>query len=800
MADKTYDILIDIQARVAAIDAAIAKVQQLESSTTGAIGNVARAGDAAAASIARITPLLSTIAAGLGIGIAGAFVSIIPAVLRLDEELRGIQSDNEKISRSLNDQVDKWRTLARTAKDANAVFDLQKEIVGTFDAAEKRIDDLNQKSRTFIQYTADLIASIYKQQTFSGPFESALADSRARALQDLSQHLDALHALTLVANDTSAAFERINTKPLSVGLDEINARVDKLRAQANALFQQTFLPRDATPEQLHAAAVAAAAFIAKSAELNLWVTGLARVENAARQVANALDAASRANLEKTLELTGQLDELAKKRSEDAAAAVRALYAGVTDPALKAKGLEEEKKAAALVTAEYQKQKDLTAEQARLEDNKTAAQQLILEGDEKHGNQLLLQNQIEQDALRISQQRRISYADAYAIAQNEVTTQQGLKDLKESQRGATEGELAAHRQITDLLREDSALLRSLQQQQRLITENPFLGPDEKQSALHANAIAQQQELATAIQQTQGALQQAYGAGAQEDITRLGERLTDLQTRFIEVGYTIQTTNFTGQFGAELVQWVNQVGTAAHNAAQIVTSTLNTALSSASQALTGLIFQTGNWRQTFAQAAQSIIQNIIQIVLQYTIGQAIMFAIRKAFGSQEERETNKRAAQAAIQWAPGAIAASIASYGAAAGAGLAAFLGAEVVGTAVAVGLSAGGSSYATGGYTGDGAPDEVAGIVHRGEYVIPAGVVDRLGVQNIRTFVNTPLFLEGGLVGAGSFDRSGDIRSELRKRDIKIIQVRDEFEAFNEYLQTNDAEVHIVRAVNKSMRT
>ncbi|OAH36981.1 hypothetical protein AX777_18250 [Sphingobium yanoikuyae] len=39
-------------------------------------------------------------------------------------------------------------------------------------------------------------------------------------------------------------------------------------------------------------------------------------------------------------------------------------------------------------------------------------------------------------------------------------------------------------------------------------------------------------------------------------------------------------------------------------------------------------------------------------------------------------------------------------------------------------------FASGGYTGDGPRNEVAGVVHRGEYVIPANAVDRIGIQNL----------------------------------------------------------------------
>ncbi len=39
-------------------------------------------------------------------------------------------------------------------------------------------------------------------------------------------------------------------------------------------------------------------------------------------------------------------------------------------------------------------------------------------------------------------------------------------------------------------------------------------------------------------------------------------------------------------------------------------------------------------------------------------------------------------------------------------------------------------YALGGYTGDGPQSEIAGVVHRGEYVLPPDVVDRYGVAGI----------------------------------------------------------------------
>lgn len=44
-------------------------------------------------------------------------------------------------------------------------------------------------------------------------------------------------------------------------------------------------------------------------------------------------------------------------------------------------------------------------------------------------------------------------------------------------------------------------------------------------------------------------------------------------------------------------------------------------------------------------------------------------------------------------------------------------------------------FSSGGYTGDGSKHEVAGVVHKGEYVVPADAVKRIGVQNLAAMAN-----------------------------------------------------------------
>lgn len=72
-------------------------------------------------------------------------------------------------------------------------------------------------------------------------------------------------------------------------------------------------------------------------------------------------------------------------------------------------------------------------------------------------------------------------------------------------------------------------------------------------------------------------------------------------------------------------------------------------------------------------------------------------------------------------------------------------------------------YAEGGYTGDGAKYEPAGVVHRGEYVFSAETVKRLGADNLDRLHTSAKrgYAAGGLVDApmkalmATSGRSGD---------------------------------------------
>lgn len=67
-------------------------------------------------------------------------------------------------------------------------------------------------------------------------------------------------------------------------------------------------------------------------------------------------------------------------------------------------------------------------------------------------------------------------------------------------------------------------------------------------------------------------------------------------------------------------------------------------------------------------------------------------------------------------------------------------------------------FAGGGYTGDGAKNQAAGVVHAGEYVMPKSTVDRVGVGALAAIHHggLPGYAKGGLVGASGGSGGGGV--------------------------------------------
>jgi len=189
------------------------------------------------------------------------------------------------------------------------------------------------------------------------------------------------------------------------------------------------------------------------------------------------------------------------------------------------------------------------------------------------------------------------------------------------------------------------------------------------------------------------------------------------------------SFGENFQATVVQLQNQFGTVAQQMAATFADVFNSAISSISNGITGLILGTMSWGQALAAIGTTIlttvVQSIVQMGVRWVATQILMATVGKSIMAASLAATMPIAAASSAVWATPATLATIASYGAAAAAAPGFILGAQ--GMVLAQSLAA----FKTGGYTGDGNPNDVAGIVHRGEFVVPADAVDRIGLSTLQ---------------------------------------------------------------------
>lgn len=161
---------------------------------------------------------------------------------------------------------------------------------------------------------------------------------------------------------------------------------------------------------------------------------------------------------------------------------------------------------------------------------------------------------------------------------------------------------------------------------------------------------------------------------------------------------------------------QLGTIAENVGRTISNTIGTAISSISSGITGLVTGTLTWGQALRQIGTSILNQVIDGVVR------MFFAWMTQRKAAAAVEVSASATETAAK-APSALLTSIKTLGIAAAVGAAAFLAAMAI---------TGG--FQAGGYTGDGPPGQVAGVVHRGEFVVPAPAVERIGIDSLHAMV------------------------------------------------------------------
>lgn len=259
---------------------------------------------------------------------------------------------------------------------------------------------------------------------------------------------------------------------------------------------------------------------------------------------------------------------------------------------------------------------------------------------------------------------------------------------------------------------------------IIESDPFMGEVERQEAL---ASVLRDELPV-LQEREDLLRAEFERQTRADPGRTLEttieaerQLTQAQLERLRATERIEAIQRSGTFSGALAARVNELrdafGNMAVSMANVAFNVVTSGVEGLSGALTSIIMGTKTAAQAFAQFGQQLLTTFIQQIITAVLYAEVAIPILTALG--------------------------VLSGGVTAASGAAVTTAALASGMAASSAATSGG--FAAGGYTGDGPTMQVAGAVHRGEFVVPAGRVRDLGLAN----------LEAMTFGGGSTPGGGD---------------------------------------------
>lgn len=180
----------------------------------------------------------------------------------------------------------------------------------------------------------------------------------------------------------------------------------------------------------------------------------------------------------------------------------------------------------------------------------------------------------------------------------------------------------------------------------------------------------------------------------------------------------------------------------------------------------------------QALSQLIASLVKLGIQYIVNAALA---NSAMASTAAVSATTAASTAAA-WAPAAAAVSLASYGANAVPANVGII--STYGLTEALSAFSGAAGFQTGGFTGNGAVDQIAGVVHGKEFVMNAAATKRIGVDNLTALMNGSM--QPSQVAAATSLNQGVIRTGI---SVQIIN-QGTYKDF-EVEQLSEQEVRII---------
>lgn len=289
--------------------------------------------------------------------------------------------------------------------------------------------------------------------------------------------------------------------------------------------------------------------------------------------------------------------------------------------------------------------------------------------------------------------------------SELTVAQQMQQIQ-NQLGAKWNDLS-HVEIDNL----DAKLTKLQQ---------LTGVQQELNSIYASTTGELEKQT----QTATALAQAYSRGmitAEQYSVRMNQLAVSAADTRLAMGGTSMSDEFLSSLGKMTKGYQGFVVGSTNAFGDFFATFEDGFASSIGKAITG----TESWgtalQQVASQALETLISSLVKVGLQYLVN----LAISEAALATSTASSVAAAAVTATAWTPAAGAVSLATFGANSAGALAAISATMAATSAMSLGRG-----FELGGYTGDGATNQVAGLVHGKEFVMNAQATQRIGVSNL----------------------------------------------------------------------
>jgi hypothetical protein len=227
---------------------------------------------------------------------------------------------------------------------------------------------------------------------------------------------------------------------------------------------------------------------------------------------------------------------------------------------------------------------------------------------------------------------------------------------------------------------------------------------------------------------------------------------------DMGKALGTGTFSGEFKKDLADLQNQWGNLATSLTGGAFRVIQQGVQGMANALTGLIMGTKSAGQAFAEFGTQLLTSFIEMILEAVIYAEVALPLLTALNV----EMGGAPAAAGSGVTVAAVGGAIASVTAMAGAS---------------------GMGFSEGGFTGTGQSGEIAGVVHRNEFVFSPPAVQRLGVGTLASLH------EGALNGGGG--------GGATQNKINLAILNDQSDV-PKWARSQDGEAHIVDVVRRNL--